>query len=191
MPAIYGQQRSNRTYTASLPMRYGEDVPTQTPVVAPSPSAVLSTAMPVVGPAATPAQRAHAAHWHMRRFYNHLRLHPSYYLAAKSVGKRVAAGDPAAKAAVQDLMTRAAAGDYAAINTCKAIGVVMKFEHMIPKGTTTGPYGLTVSGLLPAATSTAGKLLRFVLSPAAWALGVAGQAAHWGGNQFANLSRAL
>lgn len=178
------------TYTASLPMRYGEAVPTATPVVAPSPDGMVPTAMPVVGPASSPAA-AHArmqahAHYRMRCFYNHLRMHPSYYMAAKNFAKRYAAGDPAAKASANSLIAQAQGGDLRALNTSRAIACVLKFEHMLPKGSR-----FSVSGFLPAASSTAGHFVRLVLSPAAWVLGKAGGLSHWAGDQFASLSRAL
>lgn len=130
------------------------------------------------------------AHFHQKRFYNHLRMHPSYYLAAQSVAKRLAAKDPQATADMKKILEQANAGSFSAINTAKAVGVVLKFEHMIPGGGT-GPYGLSISGLLPAAGSAAGKFVRLVLSPAAWALGAVGQLSHWTGNQFGKLSHAL
>jgi hypothetical protein len=126
----------------------------------------------------------------MRLFYEHLRLHPSYYLAAQSIGKRLAAKDPAAEAAAKELLGKAKEGNLSAINTCKAIGVVMKYEHMLPKGTE-GPYGMPVIGFLPAASTFAGKLIRLALSPIAWTLGKAGQIVHWGGDKLTSVSHAL
>jgi hypothetical protein len=125
---------------------------------------------------------------HQKRFYNHLRMHPSYYANACAVAKRLAANDPSAIEAMKAVLVKANLGDQSAINTAKAVGVVMKFEHMAGSK---GPYGLSVSGLLPAAGSAAGKFVRLVLSPVAWALGTSGQLAHWTGNQFGKLSRAL
>lgn len=150
------------TYPQSLPMRYAGEA------------------------AASP-------HFRMRRFYTHLRMHPSYYANAASVAKRLVAKDPSAETAVKDLLAKAGSGSLPAINALKAIGVVIHFEHMLPPGSKTGPYGVPMvsGGLLPAASSAVGKLLRFALSPVAWALNVAGSAAHWAGAQSQNLSRAL
>lgn len=186
---------SNNTYTASYPMRYGSDpdlsgVPSaygmayrQQYIFGSTPGANFGST-----PGANFGAEGQVKHYvRMKLFYQHLLMHPSFYLPAQRFAKKIAANDADAQKTLAALMAQASAGDRAASNTCRCIAVVMKFENMVPKK----GAGAMVSGALPSLVGIGQKLVKFALSPVAWALGATGRGAHWAGNTLTNLGHAL
>ena len=110
-----------------------------------------------------------------KKFYQHLKMHPSAHKAAKTFAEKLAKKDPEAVAALKSLAERAGS-DPAAANALRIISVTMKFEE---------PESI-IAGGLPA---TAGKAVKVALAPAAWVLASAGHVFHWTGRQFQHFAR--
>src|SRR5437773_1407770 len=94
-----------------------------------------------------------------KRFYEHLKAHPSAHRAAQAVVTKLEAKDPTAVAALKDLSVKAKS-DASAANALRIIAVTAKFEH----------GGNIFAGGLPAVVKGAKGVLQLALTPAAWAL---------------------
>lgn len=119
----------------------------------------------------------------MSNFYKHLKMHPSFHRAASTFAKKVCAKDPTALAELQKLKKDAQAGDMSAKNALKCVAVCVKHECE-------GGENI-IAGALPHIASTAGKAVRLVLTPAAWALDTAGKGVRWTGSTLQRLSHII
>jgi hypothetical protein len=114
-----------------------------------------------------------------KQMYEALKKRPGAYRAACSFAAKIEAKDPQALAALRDLAARAATDERAA-NSLRIIAVTIKYEH-----------GSMIAGALPHIATAGGKLIRLVLTPAAWTLSNGGKVFHWAGRQLQSLSHAI
>lgn len=103
--------------------------------------------------------------------------------AAMSFARKVYNKNPNALAELQRLKVLAQSGDVHARNTLKRIAVCYKNAY--------GDSGNIFAGALPHIASTAGKAVRLVLTPAAWAVDTAGKGVRWVGSTLQRLSHVI